>query len=130
MKITSSNLKHYEKETCEEIKARLQRFYLLLMDAIKNDNLYPLKNYLREIVQERYSAGFAIFEVATAITILEKIISQAIIKEIPPERLAESLVKVCTILGACKLWLGSSFLSLASNGEVSYPFKSTVNGLI
>ena len=111
-------LKGYTKAGGEKTKQKLNELYKKLIQCTKKKELIPILNYTEKIAKERYSSGFDIFEVQTAINSLESAIWNKIFKLTRPEKLAESLGVVSTILGAAKDNLARTYVSLAKKTKV------------
>ena len=112
-------LKGYNKEGEDKTKEKLRLLYNTLINCVKERNLFPMINYTESIAKERFSAGFYLYEVQTAINELEEAIWKRVFKEIEPENLAEALGIVSTVLGAGKDALARTYVSLASKTKVS-----------
>ena len=76
-------------------------------------------NHVENIAKERFSAGYDLYEVQSAINELEEAIWKRIFKDIKPENLAEALGLVSTVLGAGKDTLARTYVSLATKSKVS-----------
>jgi len=109
-----SHLKSYEQSGMERARQRLKALYVLTVRAVKERNLGPMVAHSETIASERYASGFDLWEVQTAFNVLEEAIWLRIIKELPPEKYAESLGLVSTVLGAGKDTLARTYVSLAS----------------
>ena len=125
-----THLEHYEKSGVEENKQRLKHLYHLLMQSVKNKNMVPMTDYTRDIAHKRFNSGFSLYEVHTAINVLEETIWRHIIDHIQPLELAEALGLVSTVLGAGKSTLANTYVSLASQTkapslDLSALFKGT-----
>ena len=112
--LTRCRLTRYEAAGIEETQRRLARLFSLLLDAVRERDLEPVLAYAREIARQRYSEGFDLQEVQAAINVLEEAVWRRIVKEIPPESLAEALGLVSTVLGVCKDTTASSYVALAT----------------
>jgi len=112
-------LKGYDKEGDEGTKEKLRHLYNILISCVKEKNLLPMINYTESIAKERFSSGYDLYEVQTAINELEEAIWKRIFKEIETKKLAESLGIVSTVLGAGKDALARTYVSLASKTKVS-----------
>lgn len=111
-------LRHYKESGTELNKQRMKKLSGLVLISIKNKNLIPLIDYIQDVAQERFESGFAIYEVLTAINVLEEIIWKQIIKELPPTEFAEAIGMVSTVLGSAKTALATSYVSLASKTKI------------
>ena len=116
--MSNLKLKCYTKAGGEETRQKLNELYKKLVQCTKKKELLPILNYTEKIAKERYSSGFDIFEVQTAINSLESAIWNKIFKLTRPEKLAESLGVVSTILGAAKDNLARTYVSLATKTKV------------
>jgi hypothetical protein len=87
------------------------------LQCTRKKELIPILNYTEKIAKERYSSGYDIFEVQTAINTLESIIWNKIFKLTRPDKLAESLGMISTILGAGKDNLARIYVSMATKSK-------------
>jgi hypothetical protein len=125
-----THLEHYEKNGVEENKERLKHLYHLLLQSVKDKNLVPLTDYTRDIARKRFDSGYSLYEVHTAINVLEETIWRHIINHLQPLELAEALGLVSTALGAGKSTLANAYVSMASQTkapslDLSALFKGT-----
>lgn len=112
--LNRADLKHYRRSGEEENRQRLLRLYQLVLESIESKNLIPLTDYVQDIARKRFTSGFDLYEVHSAINVLEENIWRLIIKELPPAEYAEALGLVSTTLGAGKTCLAQTYVSLAS----------------
>lgn len=117
--ISSVKLKGYTKAGKNITIQKLEDLYKKLLECARNKELIPMLNYTEKIAKERFSSGYDLHEVQTAINALEEFIWQKIFKEIKPEKLAESLGLVSTILGAGKDNLARTYVALATKTKAS-----------
>lgn len=123
-------LKRYKESGLEINRERLRKLYALTVQSIKNKNLVPLLEYIQGAARDRFNAGYPVYEVLTAINILEETVWNRIVKELEPAELADSVGSVSTVLGAAKTSLASTYVSLASKTkspslDLSALFKGT-----
>ena len=109
--MTRCRLTRYEAAGAEETRRRLARLYALLLDAVRERDLEPVLAYAREIARQRFAEGFDLQEVQSAINVLEEAVWRRVVKEIPPDGLAEALGLVSTVLGVCKDTMASSYVA-------------------
>jgi hypothetical protein len=114
-----SQLKHYTGSSQEENRQRLKQLYSFVRESIKGKNLIPLTDYIQEIARERYATGFAFSEVNTAINVLEEMIWEQLKVKVEPMQLPEALGMLSRVLGAGKITLANTYVSLASKGKVT-----------
>lgn len=112
--VTRNRLARYAESGTEETRRRLARLFALLLDAVRERDLEPVLAYARETARQRFSEGFDLQEVQSAINVLEEAVWRRVVKEIRPEGLAEALGLVTTVLGVCKDTMASSYVALAT----------------
>lgn len=112
--LTRCRLTHYESAGAEEMRRRLARLFALLADAVAERDLEPVLAYAREVARQRFTEGVDLQEVQSAINVLEEAVWRRIVKEVPPEGLAEALGLVSTVLGVCKDTMASTYVALAT----------------
>lgn len=115
--LTRSHLKHYTAAGAALNRGRLADLYRLTRESVADRNLIPLLEYMEQIAQERFAAGFDIHEVQTAVNVLEESIWRHISLALPPADLAEAFGLVGTVLGAGKDALARAYVSLASQSK-------------
>ena len=109
-----SHLKSYEQAGMDRARQRLRDLFLLTVRAIADRQLGAMVAHAETIANERFAAGFDLWEVQTAFNVLEEAIWLRIIKTLPPAQYAEALGLVATVLGAGKDALARAYVSLAS----------------
>ncbi len=117
--ICEVKLKGYTKAGSTITKQKLANLYKKLIECVKNKELIPMLAYTEKIARDRFNSGYDLYEVQTAINSLEELIWQKIFKHTKPEKLAESLSLVSSILGAGKDNLARTYVSLASKTKAS-----------
>ena len=130
--MTRCRLVHYQAAGAEETRRRLARLYALLADAVRERDLEPVLAYARETARQRFAEGVDLQEVQAAINVLEESVWRRIVREIPPDGLAEALGLVSTVLGVCKDTMASNYVALAtkrhaSSLDMSALFRGTQN---
>ncbi len=112
--LTRSRLTHYEGAGHAVSRDRLEKLYQFAVQAIRERSLAPVTDYMAEVADDRFHAGYAIREVQIAINVLEETIWNRIVAALPPDELAQALGLVSTVLGAAKDALAQNYVSLAS----------------
>lgn len=107
-------LVHYEAVGAEEMRRRVEGLYALLRDAVAERDLEPVLAFGRDTARQRYAEGVDLQEVQSAINSLEEAVWRRIVKEVPPDGLAEALGLVSTVLGVCKDTMASTYVALAT----------------
>ena len=112
-----SRLQHYEAAGPTVMRERLQTLFDVTLASLKSRHLAPIEAHAGAIARERHLAGFDIGEVQTAFNVLEESLWHLIERELPAERLAESLGLVSTVLGTGKDTLARAYVSLATRTQ-------------
>jgi uncharacterized protein YpuA (DUF1002 family) len=115
--VQKDKLKGYSKVGQEKTKTKLTNLFKKVQQCVKKKELIPMLNYTEKIAKERFSSGYDLFEVQTAINSLEVAIWSIIFKEVKPEKLAEYLGLISTVLGAGKDHLARTYVSLATKSK-------------
>lgn len=109
-----AHLTHYERAGSEIGQQRLRMLYELVLQSVKGRNLKAISDYVAQIAQERFAAGYDLYEVQVAFNVLEEACWKQIIAEVPATELAQALGLVGTVHGAAKDKLAVTYVSLAS----------------
>jgi hypothetical protein len=109
-----AHAKHYEQAGLDQMHQRLKALFTLTARGVKERNLGPMIAHAETIAQERFTAGYDLWEVQTAFNVLEETIWRRILADMPPEGYAEALGLVSTILGAGKDTLARRYVALAT----------------
>jgi hypothetical protein len=131
--LTRSSLAHYREAGHAAGRERLDRLFQLTLEGIRDRSLVPVMEYMIEVADERFHAGYAIREVQIAINVLEEAIWNHVVADVPPGELAEALGLVSTVLGAAKDSLAQAYVSLATKSkapslDLSALFEGTAGG--
>lgn len=116
--VQRAHLQHYEESGEAATRARLHALYDLLVLSLRDRNLVPMLAHAEKVAQERFKGGFGLGEVQTAFNVLEEALWKFIVRELPPEELADGLGQVGTVLGAGKDKLARTYVSLATHAQV------------
>ena len=112
--VSRAHLQSYEKAGADVTQQRLQTLYGCVLRCVDERNLTPMRRHAQVLARERFDAGFDLWEIQTAINVLEESIWRRIIQELPPAEFAEALGLVSTVLGVGKDMLARTYVSLAS----------------
>jgi hypothetical protein len=115
--VRRARLKNYEREGSTAIHQRLRALYVLTTRGVKERNLGPMIDHADTVARERFAAGYDLWEVQTAFNVLEEVIWQRILRELPPSEFAEALGLVSTVLGTGKDTLARVYVTLASKSR-------------
>lgn len=114
-----AHLRHYEASGEARTRDQLAACYDLIHRSIVEKRLEPLLEHIERIARERFSAGYDLSEVQTAVNVLEEAIWRRIAEDVPGAGLAKALGLVSTVIGAAKDKLGRTYVELA--GKVKAP---------
>lgn len=117
--LARSRLPHYAEAGQAVSQDRLDKLFTLTVESIRTRDLAPVIDYMAEVADDRFHAGYAIREVQIAINVLEETIWHHIVENVAPAELAQSLGLVATVLGAAKDSLARAYVSLA--GQTKAP---------
>lgn len=112
-----ARLPHYVEAGQAVGRERLERLFSLTVASIRDRDLVPVIDYMSQVANDRYHAGYAIREIQIAINVLEEVIWNRIVEQMPPEELAQALGLVATVLGAAKDSLAREYVSLAGKAK-------------
>jgi hypothetical protein len=79
-------------------------------ECAEQDNYGPIEKYIAEIAPNRFESGFELYEVQTAINILEECFWKNIVEKVDEGEKMHALVKTHEILCAAKNSLAKSFM--------------------
>lgn len=114
-----SHVPHYAEAGTETARERLDLLLSLVLDSVTSRDLVPVMDHASRIAKERFEAGYDIREVQTAFNVLEEAIWAQVIAAVPPDRLAEALGLVGTVLGAGRDALAAAYVSMATHQHVA-----------
>jgi hypothetical protein len=109
---------HYETVGEAERRRRLELLFDHLRAAVDARQLDEILAYARELAAERYSTGYDLSELQTAVNALEEAIWASVFAHLAPEEYVEALGLVSTILGAAKDELAREYVVLATQTHV------------
>lgn len=112
-------LEHYEAAGAGFTQQRLEDLYDLVLAAITDRDLGAVVAFAEGVAQERFTAGFDVFEVQTAFNTLETLIWQRVVATTAPDDLAEAIGLVSTVMGVAKDTLARRYVSLAAHRRVT-----------
>lgn len=113
-----SHAVHYERSGEELTRERLAELFDLVVAALRDRQLAPVTRYCEDMAERRFSDGFGISEVQTALNVVEEAMWRRVVTGVPAEELAEAIGLLSTILGHGKDVLARRYVSLASRRHV------------
>jgi hypothetical protein len=116
--LVRSNLEHYNKLQPERLRAMLARLYFATKECVESDNIAPVKRFMEDIAPKRFKSGYELYEVQTAINILEESMWKSIVELVYPREIMPSLIKSQEILAVAKKALAESYVELENGEEI------------
>jgi hypothetical protein len=112
-----ARLQHYIADGEEITRERVTMFIERAMECLASRRAQPMVEHAERIARERYAAGYDLFEVQTAINVIEEALWKRVLSSVEPEELARALGMVNAIFSMSKDVLARSYVSLATNRE-------------
>lgn len=113
-----SHVLHYEQSGEQVTRERLAELFDLVVTALHDRELEPVRTFCEGIAEQRFQAGFGISEVQTAFNVVEEAMWRRVVDGVPADELAEAVGLLSTILGFGKDTLARTYVSLASHRRV------------
>jgi hypothetical protein len=115
--VHQARLEHYEAEGLRALRERVQALLDLTLECLDSCRAEPINDWAVRVARERYSAGYDLLELQTAINAVEEALWKRILSNTGPEDLAHALGLVNAILGMSKDTLARTYVSLATERE-------------
>ncbi len=112
--LARAELEGYQRAGEQETRNRLETLLTLVAGAVRDKNLAPIVSHAQAVAEQRHSAGYDLSEIQTAFNVLEEAVWRRIVRDVPPDQLAEALGLTSTVLGAGKDALARAYVSLVS----------------
>jgi hypothetical protein len=112
-----ARLQHYIADGEEITRKRVTEFIDRAMECFGTRRAEPMVEHAENIARERHAAGYDLFEVQTAINVIEEALWKRILSSVEPHELAHALGMVNAIFGMSKDVLARTYVSLATNRE-------------
>ena len=112
-----ARLKHYIADGEEVTRERVTRFIEKAMECFSGRRAEPMMAHAEHIARERHKAGYDLFEVQTAINVIEEALWKRILSSVEPDELTHALGMVNAIFSMAKDVLARTYVSLATNRE-------------
>ncbi len=130
-----AHLPHYEQAGDAAARERLRVLHELVVRCAGERHLGPVLDHAARLARERHAAGVDLWEVQTAINVLEEAIWRDVLAHVPAEQQGEVLGVVGTILGAAKDRLACTYISLVARAptptlNLTRLFQGPVEGAV
>lgn len=117
--LARSAMPHYDREENETVRGRLSALLDRLVEALSQRDLGPMIEHAEHIADERFEAGYDLFEVQVAFNALEEASWARVLDELEPAELAQAIGLITTVLGTGKDALARRYVSRAAAGHVA-----------
>ena len=107
--LVRANLQHYKQLSPESIRLKLFRLFRALVKTVEVNSCSEVIKYMKNISEERFDSGYELYEVQTALNILEESLWKNIAKYVDEEKQVESLKLITCILGSAKEELAADY---------------------
>jgi malate dehydrogenase (oxaloacetate-decarboxylating) len=108
-----AHLEHYEAEGLQAAKERLADFLDRVLICLETGRAETIVDWATRVGRERYAGGYDLFEVQTAINVLEEALWRRVMASMGPRDLGHALGLANTILGMAKDKLAREYVSLS-----------------
>ena len=115
--LSQARLAHYEAEGIDTTRLRLSKLLAQTLSCLEDHRAEPIVDWANRVGRERFESGYDLFEVQTAINVLEEALWKRILSSVGPENIARSLGLVNAIFGMAKDNLARTYVSLATSKE-------------
>lgn len=123
-----AHLAHYERGSRALTHDRLEALLDQVVEAARTHDLCRMLAHASRIADERYRAGWHLYEVQTAFNVFEEAIWLAILQEMPVEEQGKALSLLSTILGAGKDAIAREYVDLARKGVPQMDASALLSG--
>lgn len=89
----------------------MQKLLVQMLESLRHKELISFSRYSETVAMERLAFGHKFYEVHTAFNILEDVIWQQITRALPPERHAEYLARLSSVMGSGKETLSCTYIN-------------------
>ena len=103
-------LKHYEADSENKLRQKMARTYYVFKEAITKESFDPLKKYLERVGEERYASGYELYELQTALDILEECIWKQIDEKLPKNEQLDAFITITKYMSNAKLTLAKVYV--------------------
>jgi hypothetical protein len=115
--VARNHLASYETAGPQVTRERLDTLFDRVVECVGARQLDPIRDFGRQLAEERFRAGYDLLEVQTAINVLEEAVWKVIVRELKPEQYATAFALTSTVLGVAKDVLACQYVRLASHAR-------------
>lgn len=113
------NLKHYEEDSENKLRQKMARTYYVFKEAISKETFDPLKKYLERVGEERYASGYELYELQTALNILEECIWKQVDEKVPKKDQLDAFISITKYMSNAKLTLAKVYVFHTEEAHLS-----------
>ena len=108
--LSRSDLEHYKKFNQESLRAKLAKLFFATRECVEKNSFDPIQKFISQVAPDRFESGFELYEVQTAINILEECYWKNIVDRVNSEEKMQALVRTHEILCSAKNTLAKSYV--------------------
>ncbi len=112
-----ARLRHYMDDGDEVTRERVTLFIDRVLECLEKRRVEPIVEHAERIARKRHASGYDLFEVQTAINVIEEALWKRVLASVEPEELAHALGMVNAIFHTGKDVLARTYVSLATDRE-------------
>ena len=112
-----ARLQHYVADGEDVTRERVGTFIERALECFSTRSAQPMVEHAEFVARERQAAGYDLFEVQTAINVIEEALWKRILSSVEPDELAHALGMVNAIFGMSKDVLARTYVSLTTKRE-------------
>ena len=109
-----AHLEHYEEEGLDAASERVAVLFDRTLTCLETGRAEPIIDWAARVGRQRFAAGYDLFEVQTAINVVEEAIWRRVLSSVGPGDLAHALGLAGALLGMAKDKLAREYVSLAT----------------
>jgi hypothetical protein len=117
-RVSTARLRHYDGAGTDVMRSRYELLFELVAQTVDTRNIAPVLEWADETARDRFGHGYGLYEVQTAVNVLEETIWQELEQLLEPAEFVEAIGVVSTVLGQAKDAVARAYVELASKGGV------------
>jgi malate dehydrogenase (oxaloacetate-decarboxylating) len=112
-----AHLEHYEAEGIDAAQRRLADLLDQILFCLETGRADAIIDWAARVGHERFAVGYDLFEIQTAINVLEEALWRRVMSSLGPQDLGHALGMANSILGMAKDKLAREYVALSSNTD-------------
>ena len=116
--IARAGVRPYAESGRAQTREQLKALFDLTVESLVMKSTTPIIKYAEKVAEQRFSSGFSLREVQTAINVLEESIWSHILSEMKPKEYAAAVGLVSTVLRLAKESVAGVYFAHISKLEV------------